>query len=73
MGGVIRQPHHMLLWCAHPKLLTVPFSQTSQQLQHIPCLVLKVLTALQMNTGIEITQTVYSYQASGWMAEEMGV
>lgn len=60
MCGVIRLPHHMLLWCAQLKLLTVPFSQNSHQLQHIPHLVLKVLTALQMNIGIKITQTVYS-------------
>lgn len=58
MGGVIYLPHHMLLWCAQLQLLTVPFSQNSQQLQHIPHLVLKVLTALQMNIVIKITETV---------------
>jgi len=58
MGGVIRLPYHMLLWCAQLQLFTVPFSQYSQQLQHIPHLVLELLTALQMNNGTKISQTV---------------
>lgn len=58
MGGVICLPHHMSLWCAQVQHLTVLFSQNFQQLQHIPHLVLKVLTPLQMNNIIKITQSV---------------
>jgi len=52
MVGVLHLPRHMPLWCALLQLLTVPFFKISQQLQHIPHLVLKVLPAQRMNNGI---------------------
>lgn len=64
MGGVIHPSYHMLLWCAQLQHFTVPFSQNSQQLQHIPHLVLELLTTLQMKMEPRYLKQ-YSYQATG--------